>query len=73
MAYTTCCAACGGPAHEATGWVLNPRTGKMLCGRCAKEFAKWYKERMSRMSHRKGGCESFSESAAKSIRGVKKA
>lgn len=72
MKYAHCCVTCGGPAHEATGWVLNPKTGAMLCGRCAKEFARWYKERMQNMSRSKGGCEAFSEAASKSIRGLKR-
>lgn len=67
------CSACQGPFHEATGWMLSPHVG--LCGSCAKEFANWYKGRMTRMSHCVKGKdgekmeESFAESAAKSVIG----
>lgn len=39
------CANCKGPAHEATGWVLNREPVVLLCGPCAKKFALWYKSR----------------------------
>lgn len=44
------CASCGGPFHEATGWVLQAEPFVGLCGRCAKDFAAWYKGRMTMMS-----------------------
>ena len=62
------CANCRGPYHEATGWVLGENT--VLCGPCAKEFAKWYKDRMGRMGARlRGMTTSFAEEAVKSIIG----
>lgn len=67
------CSSCQGPFHPATGWVLSPNT--VLCGPCAKDFAAWFKGRMTSMSHPvkdktgKKMDESFAESAAKSIIG----
>jgi hypothetical protein len=37
---------CGTPAHEATGWVLQIDPLVILCGPCARDFAKWYKGRV---------------------------
>jgi hypothetical protein len=67
-AFASKCSICGGPFHEATGWVLAENT--RLCGPCACEFAKWYKDRIGRMSApRKGEKTSFAEAASQSIIG----
>lgn len=43
------CRVCGAPAHESTGWVLQRSPLVILCGRCAKEFATWYRSRQGQM------------------------
>lgn len=45
------CISCKGSAHLATGWVLDQKKGTILCGRCAKDFARWYKERRGRIGN----------------------
>ena len=70
------CIACKGPAHEATGWVLRKKPETILCGRCAKEFADWYKKRQAQMGsvpsklRKKYGkdMETFQMAMAKSIK-----
>ena len=42
------CFRCHGPYHPATGWAFLPDVA--YCGRCAREFAAWYKSRMRQMS-----------------------
>jgi hypothetical protein len=37
---------CGTPAHEATGWVLQIDPLVILCGPCARDFARWYRGRV---------------------------
>ena len=40
------CLNCGAPAHPSTGWVFKSDPSLvLLCGRCAKEFSKWYMSR----------------------------
>jgi len=74
------CVQCKGPAHLATGWVVQQEPLRILCGRCAKDFAKWYKGRQEQFSHPTSEQkklakeanvepEAFTESAMKSIKG----
>lgn len=74
------CVQCRGPAHLATGWVMQQDPLLILCGRCAKEFAKWYKGRQEQFSHPTSeqkklakACgmepEAFTQSAMKSVKG----
>jgi hypothetical protein len=61
------CIVCSTPAHLATGWVLQKKPLVVLCGACARNLAKWYKDRMCRQNHDKGlGC--FNEAVERSIR-----
>lgn len=59
------CFCCGGCAHLATGHALSDTA--VLCGPCARDFYRWYRERMNRQNWRKG-MDSWNEAAAKSIR-----
>jgi hypothetical protein len=60
------CVICNVNVSLPTGWVLS--TKSWLCGACAREFARWYKQRMCRQNHDKGaGC--FNEAAAGAIKG----
>ena len=68
------CKACRAPYHPSTGhlWTIN----FVLCGRCAKDWALWYKQRMAKMHARLRNkvtgermLESFADCAAKSITG----
>ncbi len=65
---------CGAPYHSATGHRFGADT--VLCGRCAKDFLRWYKGRMgmmgARLKNKKTGerySESFQDAAARSIIG----
>jgi hypothetical protein len=64
------CVICTCPAHEQTAWVLDRDRLVILCGGCAKDFAKWFKGRMAQMNRCvRGESMSFSEAAARSIIG----
>lgn len=74
------CFQCQGPVHEATCWVLQQEPFVVLCGMCAKEFAKWYVHRQTQFSKptakqkelaKLAGLEptAFTEAAMKSVKG----
>ena len=68
------CIYCKGPVSLPTAWVLSNKNNKLVifCGRCAKDFARWYKNRMCQFSHKlKGQTVSFSEAAMSSIKPTK--
>jgi hypothetical protein len=64
------CYKCHGPQHPATGWHFAP--GVDYCGRCAREFAAWYRERMAprlpRNPERRRSSIEFYDAAASSVR-----
>ena len=59
------CFACAGPWSAPTGWVISRDLRVYYCGRCARVFATFFKERMRSMS-RPG--RDFALAAATSIR-----
>lgn len=60
------CFACGGPYHPSTGHVLSKKAA--LCGPCAIDFYKWYRQRMKSMNRVKPpSTESWNEAANKGI------
>ncbi len=61
----TRCSSCGGPAHEATGWVLNKDPLQMLCGRCAKDFYQFIKDREGQFKGHVGKAKKLMKKAMK--------
>jgi hypothetical protein len=63
------CFKCDGPYHPATGWYF--KAGVQYCGRCARDFASWYKARVAQRTRdvvKLGG--EFVASAVTSIRPI---
>lgn len=60
---------CGGPFSAPTGWAFS--VDVRYCGRCAREFYAWFRDRMARMSRpwskRKGDGACFALEVTTSI------